>query len=288
MDISIITPTYNLAPYIRKTYDSLKNQDYRSWEWIIADDGSTDGTQKIIQSFDDSRLILLQFNHSGNLSFLRNEAFKVTKGSIIAFLDGDDLYRSDALTHVNNFFNSNRDVDFIHTDVLLHYEDSGKRICSNKKDKLANVTSNSAYLSRILKSNVITISSVFIRRSAFKGVGLFNEKFSFCEDIELWLRLLAQGFTIGFIKEPLIEYLIRDSGLYNSRRLNYLRTNFRVYSEFIVKYPWLFLSNIKAIFGFYSNNYEQMFHWFTSKGQKKYHLKLLSLMFNPTKMMRSR
>lgn len=97
--VSIITPAYNVAGFIRETIDSVRSQSYSNWEMIIADDGSTDATVEIATqaSEGDSRIRIEAFPHSGLPSTTRNRALTLAGGEFVAFLDSDDLWESQKL-----------------------------------------------------------------------------------------------------------------------------------------------------------------------------------------------
>jgi len=97
--VSIITPAYNVAGFIRGTIDSVRSQSYSNWEMIIADDGSTDATVEIATqaSEGDPRIRIEAFPHSGLPSTTRNRALTLARGEFVAFLDSDDLWESQKL-----------------------------------------------------------------------------------------------------------------------------------------------------------------------------------------------
>lgn len=283
IDISIITPCFNLEKYIQTTYDSIKCQEV-NWEWIIVDDGSNDLTIRIIECFNDDRVILVKHQHVGNLSILRNFGSTYANGKIFAFIDGDDWYKEDALKLTLTYFQNNPQIDFCHTDTINFIESSNEFQYSNKKKKLGHLKSNREYLTRVLRSNPMTISTLFIRRQVFFACGQFNENFKYCEDLELWIRLLSKGYKIGFIGEPVLFYRIRGSGLFNTKRLKYLKTNFKVYRNFLKQHPFLYLINLKSIISFYSNNYYSIYMCLAKhkKLAKPYYW--LSVIFDPRKL----
>ena len=93
--VSIITPTYNSAAFIGATVESVLGQTYQAWEMLIVDDASTDSTKEVIKDYSsaDSRISFFQFDrNSGGPAAPRNFGIHQAKGSLVAFLDSDDLW----------------------------------------------------------------------------------------------------------------------------------------------------------------------------------------------------
>ena len=88
--VSVITPSYNQAPYLPATIRSILRQEYENWEWVIVDDGSTDGSVDLLSN-DDPR-IKVWTQHNQGPAVARNNAFARASGAYITFLDADDEY----------------------------------------------------------------------------------------------------------------------------------------------------------------------------------------------------
>lgn len=90
--LSIITPTYNCASFIERSYTCLLNQTFEKWEWIIVDDGSTDNTSEVVNCFDDERIIYFSYDKNQGRGYARNYAISKTSTDYIVVWDIDDLY----------------------------------------------------------------------------------------------------------------------------------------------------------------------------------------------------
>ena len=121
--VSIIMPSYNTAEYISDSIRSIQNQTYNNWELIIVDDCSTDNSVIVIQSFEDSRIRLLQNKQNSGAALSRNYALREAKGKWIAFLDSDDTWEEKKLEKQIRFMEENG-YSFTFTDY---------RICLNEK-----------------------------------------------------------------------------------------------------------------------------------------------------------
>ncbi len=116
--VSIIMPSYNTAKYISDSIESILAQTYKNWELIIVDDCSTDNSIEVIQSFKDSRIILLKNQKNSGTAISRNYALREAKGKWIAFLDSDDTWVPEKLEKQIKFMEDNN-YSFTFTDYRI-------------------------------------------------------------------------------------------------------------------------------------------------------------------------
>ena len=100
--VSVIIPTYNRAEIIEEAVDSVLAQDYKDFELIVVDDGSTDNTSEVLATYGDDIRVLYQENKG--VSAARNRGISEAAGKLIAFLDSDDLWMPQKLTTQVEFF----------------------------------------------------------------------------------------------------------------------------------------------------------------------------------------
>jgi glycosyltransferase involved in cell wall biosynthesis len=98
--LSIITPVYNEVDLINCCYKNLLLQSFTNWEWIIVNDGSTDGTAEIVQKIDDARVRLFSYKQNKGRGYARNLAVKESRGDWIVIWDVDDLYFPERLENI--------------------------------------------------------------------------------------------------------------------------------------------------------------------------------------------
>lgn len=113
--VSIIMPSYNTAPYIRETVESVLNQTYTNWELLIVDDCSTDDTDKVLADLSDDRIRIYKNEVNSGAAVSRNKALREAKGKWIAFLDSDDLWKPEKLEKQLAFMKKNN-YSFSYTD----------------------------------------------------------------------------------------------------------------------------------------------------------------------------
>lgn len=105
--VSIIMPSYNTAPYIEETIQTVLNQTYTNWEMIIVDDCSTDNTDEVLSRISDSRIRIFKNDRNSGAAVSRNRALREAKGQWIAFLDSDDLWMPEKLEKQISFMEKN-------------------------------------------------------------------------------------------------------------------------------------------------------------------------------------
>lgn len=135
--VSIITPTWNCAPFICETIKSVLAQTYQDWELIISDDCSTDNTYKVVEPYlaMDSRIKYIRNDQNSGAAVTRNNALRIAKGRWIAFLDSDDLWLPEKLEHQVRFMEENNYAFSYHeyTEMSEAGEDLGVYVSGKKR-----------------------------------------------------------------------------------------------------------------------------------------------------------
>lgn len=184
MFFSIILPTFNRANLIQKAILSVVNQSCSDWELIIIDDGSTDNTEEVVLSFQDSRIKYF-YQKNAERSVARNNGVRRARGEWICFLDSDDYFLSNHLESLQKFIlEKNLTPSFL---ITGGYEEHKGRLI---KKTLFDSSFGAHPAQFILKQTSITPISVCIHSSCFKSHE-FPEiyKKSYWEDTHLWIRM---------------------------------------------------------------------------------------------------
>ena len=193
--VSVIVPTYNRANRLEGTLRSIVSQTYQDFELIVVDDGSTDNTSKVIESFPSAQYLPMKKN--SGVSKARNIGLACAKGEFICFLDSDDLWKEKKLEIQIHWMESNTDNQVCYTDEI--WVRNGVRV--NQMNKHSKYTGD--IFRHCLALCIVSPSSVMIRAKLFSEIGNFDESLPACEDYDLWLRI-AVKYAFHFIEEPLI------------------------------------------------------------------------------------
>lgn len=211
--ISVIMGVFNGEKTVQRAVLSITEGSFRDIEFIIVDDGSTDGTEKILRDLaqNDNRITVIKSFANNGLAWALNRALLASKGEIIARMDADDYCHPLRLIKQLEYLNSN-DLDFVCAGALL-----------TEKGKEWGMRQYSEGVSKktLIKYNPFIHPTLFIKREAILAVGGYNEaKYCHrCEDYDLYFRLYAKGFVGGNMQEVLIEYNEpKDSAQRHNRR----------------------------------------------------------------------
>lgn len=203
--VSIVIPAFNVASVISETLNSVLAQTYANYEVLIADDGSTDDTIGVVQPYcrRDARFRLISRTHVG-LSETRNAAMKETAGEFIAFLDSDDVWFPEKLAVQIAAFRENPRRQFVFTNFLMW---DGERDIRLQHSPSAPWSAGGAAMTEEMILRVpICIATALARREIFSDSQEFDPRFHYCEDVDLWLRLLEQEIVFHFVPQPLVRY----------------------------------------------------------------------------------
>ena len=214
--VTVLTVVYNGERYIREAVDSVLNQSYRDFEYLLVDNNSTDSTPKILESYarGDKRIKIIKETKQGPL-YARSTGLKFAKGEWIAVLDADDMALPNRLECQLNLIKNNPAVVFVGSGCIMIDED-GKFL------KEYNYPCEHKSLVRRLENHQAfpPHSSALFRRT--DAIRLNGYRFPHAEDYDLWLRLSEQG-EIACVQSPLIKlrrYV--ESRSYNVAQRSYI------------------------------------------------------------------
>jgi glycosyltransferase involved in cell wall biosynthesis len=182
---SVIIPTFNRAEFLSKAVESILAQTFPDWELIIVDDGSTDNTSDVIDSFNDQRIRYI-YQQNAERSTARNNGIIHAKGKYICFLDSDDYYLPN---HLMCFFDKIKETGEERAMYVTGiFEETPA--CLEKKAMF-----DQKYLHQPLmcywENTILTPISVCLHNEILKE-NKFIPEFNIWEDTHLWLRILAQ------------------------------------------------------------------------------------------------
>jgi glycosyltransferase involved in cell wall biosynthesis len=200
--ISVIIPTFNRAVFLKEAIRSVLDQNYfrkpefsQDFEVIVVDDGSTDGTADIVNSFAFSIQYFTQENKG--VSAARNVGLQHARGDFIAFLDSDDLWQKEKIGVQMSLMHA------LSRAMVCYTEETWIRHGVFVNPKTRHQKHSGWVFDKVLPLCLISLSSALFRKEVFAEIGLFDEDFPICEDYDFGIRL-AHQYPLYFITRPLI------------------------------------------------------------------------------------
>jgi glycosyltransferase involved in cell wall biosynthesis len=197
--ITVLMPVYNAEAYIGQAIESILNQTFRNYEFIIINDGSSDKSDLVIQSFTDDRIVYRNHSQNQGLISTLNEGIAIATGKYIARMDNDDISVSTRLEKQYLFMESNPEIDILGS----WFSEIGSEI---KKTLPVN---DAECKVKLLQSNVFGHPTMFIRKESVVREGLkYNSSFLHAEDYRLWTESAIKGLKLANFPEILLNYRV--------------------------------------------------------------------------------
>jgi hypothetical protein len=199
--ISIVTPNYNLAPYLERTLASVLGQNYPNLEYIVLDGGSTDRSVDIIRQYGDRLAYWASRPDNGPYATI-NEGFARSTGEIMAWLNSDDMYLPGCLSVVAEIFSYHPEVEWISSTRPVAWNENGQAVWVGDMKGF----SREAFLrgeysprgSTLYTRGCIQQESTFWRRSLWERAGgHLDERYRRAADFELWARFFEHAELQG-------------------------------------------------------------------------------------------
>ena len=240
--VSIVLPMYNAGEYIADCIQSILEQTYQNYELIVIDDGSTDNSVAIVESFNDKRIILIRSSHNYIASL--NLGLQRSNGKYIARMDADDIMFPTRLAEQVATME-------MHSSIFVCA--SYMEIMESKQITNSGIQSFIPDIKEILLlGNFISHPTTMIRSEYLQKTGLnYNPEYIYAEDYKLWVDIALEGGAFYIIPKPLTKYRISKSQVSSIYSDIQVSTTLRIKNELLQE---LMLQN-----RVYSNEIEQLY-----------------------------
>ncbi len=221
-EVSIITPCYNSSKFLQQTVDSVLNQTFTDWEWLITDDKSTDNSVEIIRKVNDERIKLTVAEKNDGAGHARNLSLEKASGRFITFLDADDFWEPNFLEEMVSFMKK-ENAELAYSNYSRCDENLIPKIDDFKADK--NVSFNN-----LLKTcRLSLLSSMYDSQRVGKE---FFPEGSKREDHVMWLNLLKKIPVGKPLPKTMAKYRMHASSI-SRKKTNIMLDQYLVYKDYM-------------------------------------------------------
>lgn len=201
--ISVLMPVYNGQLYLKESIESILNQTYENFEFIIIDDGSTDGSNTIIRSYSDKRINIITQQNRGD-AVARNAGLKITKGKYIAIMDCDDVSEFNRLEIQSEYLDKNHDCVAVGSNAKV-IDKNGDYVFTLRTEQYPNESMLKSFNSPFIHSSVMFKRSII---NEIKGY----DKLPIGSDTVFFLKVRKFG-KLANINKELIKYRLSPSSI---------------------------------------------------------------------------
>ena len=215
--ISVVMPVYNAVPYLEEAIRSILTQSWEDFEFVIIDNGSSDGSSEVIKSFTDSRIRVITNPVNIGPPPALNQALRLARGKYVARMDADDVALPERLEKQWKFLEDHPNCAALGTQVVF-INATGRKMYTPWCPTMAD-----AIRWRLLFTSPLAHTSVMMRSGVVLSLGGYMETLRHAADYDLWFRLLAQGYDIANLPDVLAHVRVhgqsdgmstRDSPVY--------------------------------------------------------------------------
>lgn len=217
--LSVVMPTYNSEKYLEKSIDSILNQTFKDFEFIIIDDGSTDKTLKTIKKYKDPRIILIQNKINKGIVYSLNKGIKLAKGKYIARMDADDISVKTRFSKQINFLENNPNISILGSWI---------KNFGNGNNTWKTLKEHEEIRSRMLFESSIAHPSVIFRKDdLLKNNFKYDKSFVHAEDFALWVKA-SEKVKVSNYQQILLKYRIHQEQTPKKHKLSQENSSWKI------------------------------------------------------------
>jgi glycosyltransferase involved in cell wall biosynthesis len=236
--ISIVTPSFNSGEFIERTIMSVKTQCYDSYEHIIVDAGSTDGTEAIVKKYPN---IVFIIKEKCPQSEALNIGFKKATGEIIGWINSDDVYVYGAFKAVAKYLEEQPDVDMVYSDCMF--------IDENDNELMLWKTADFSHFRNLNYAQMIPQQTIFFRKSVFSKIGYLDESLNYAMDYDFLIRV-SKCCKIKYLKKVVLaRFRLHSSSKTMAQRKKFEPEVIRIRSKYGAVIPYQIVKIIQCVIG---------------------------------------
>lgn len=237
--LTVVTATYNKGDRNRASIQSILDQTYRDFEYIIVNDGSPDHTKEIFGEFEDSRLTVI---HQENKGFIKTmvSVMSEIETPYVAIQGAGDISLPDRLEKQIKFLESRPEVGVVSSIVRQTFVprlDLAKETAKAKRANEQNRTQIVEYkeVEQMIQSNIINHGEAMIRMSAYREAGGYHPFFKYAQDRDLWLRILEKYSVVRLNQELYLKVIDSKLDIYGNPRKIEKQTLYSLFARYLAR-----------------------------------------------------
>lgn len=249
--VSVVMPVYNGERYLREAIDSILGQTYKDFEFIIVNDGSTDQSESIIQSYNDPRIRYLKNEQNSKICITLNKGLDAAMGEYVVRMDCDDISYPNRIAQQTAFMDKHQDIAVAGSDLIIF----GDNVEDHRYESLR---SPEMCKMGLIFNSCLAHPSVIIRKSVLDGLNLrYEDEYKGMEDFRLWWQI-SKDHRITNIPMVLLKYRKHKGQETQNQNEAYLQT-FRRFLEERIQDLHITLSNdqLSVLYDYITNRFEQ-------------------------------
>ena len=231
--VSVVIATYNRAHFLRDAIQSVLRQSFRDYELIIVDDGSSDGTRQLLESYAGQIRFFRQENRGPSAA--RNTGIRHARGRWIAFQDSDDISAPDHLETLYGFAEKHPGCGLVFANggYLEGPEHSRETIVPKRKS--VRLAAKGVTLRDLFDKSIFRLQASMIAKSSLEALGGLDETIRIGEDLDLVMRIWMK-YPVAYLDKVVFLYRKHDANLVGDRELRLL-DNIRVIEKLVREFP---------------------------------------------------
>ncbi len=214
--ISVLMAVYNCDKYLREAIDSILNQTWGDFEFIIVDDGSTDNSLQILKEYSDQRINVITYEENKGVAHARNVGLQHCTSEYVALMDADDIALPDRLKLQYEYLMEHREIDGVYA-KFRNLDVDGRLLEGEQPRAYYNYRYVKAVM--ILENTIANLTAMFRRQIVEEYKLRYDETCKIASDYRFWIEYLRYGKIVG-IDKVLCYYRLRHHSLYNNAPLS--------------------------------------------------------------------
>lgn len=207
--ITVLMAAHNAEKYLGESIESILNQTYADFEFLIFDDASTDNTSSILKKYADGDTRIRVIRNKTNIGLTKslNQGLREARGMYIARMDADDIALPDRLELQKKYLEEHQNITCVGGATIII--DANSKQTGTKQPP----TDLELLKFHMMLKNQMSHPTVMFRTADILSIGGYDESFRYAQDYDLWSRLLSTGKMIGNISQPVLKYRFHASSI---------------------------------------------------------------------------